>query len=691
MSKATKRRPCPATQRQISAAECGANRISRYNCPATCPFNPFSPAQYDTFLQVEAAVMRKSLDWFLDSSPDRAQRVRELAQIADKSDIELEAYELAEIYYKRDASGRTCAERWAAAGFPTLNNDERVVQRATMQLRLRLIEVHRVLDDLLIEAVDLLEADPKPFLICDRALAARACRFTTVVGWFFPLPYYWRLFGFALPVSEYGPCAPQEAVEEIVRHLGGPAERDAWAEWFALNLARFAAALEAVARARQEQMFAGMDAEFGKAVYELRAPFATCRDALDAIPAVALDDLTDVEGNEGFAEARVWFDESAEFAPATQTTRPVLGRVLLGQTHWRLEAMGAERFVQLRTQFERELGDRVRFSGEAVENLTAHLKSKEPTYDRALVPPRLLEQPMKIVLFSSRVASTAPADSPAQLESNYAAELDRAWLDQSVPALNGQTPRQAAHDPALRPKLIRLLKDRVRRVDKRNLETGSSVDINWLLKELGAHEIIFDPPPPRAAPQPADDEVEDDNQYAIADELDHWPPLPPRPFTKEEALERLLASLTAFETLEEAIDAMAAAGGVFVDDVQTVIGNLLTDDEHMVLESYLVRVWFAFVPPGRYGPNIEPEDLQSALGQQLEALASAAKGGEETINRFLLEQGLQPAMVRVLAAELIQDWDSILPRHKNSEENGVLAVVILKAVIELLDARCRGK
>lgn len=59
------------------------------------------------------------------------------------------------------------------------------------------------------------------------------------------------------------------------------------------------------------------------------------------------------------------------------------------------------------------------------------------------------------------------------------------------------TPRAAALDPQLRPVLLALLKERVRLTDERARETGMTLDCNWLLRELGAHELIFDPPPLR--------------------------------------------------------------------------------------------------------------------------------------------------------------------------------------------------
>jgi len=682
MSKATKKRDCPAVQRVITPAECGENRISRYACPETCPFNPFSPAQYSAFSEIEAGVIQKSREWYVESASDRAEVLRKLDRMAGMVDlVQQHAFELNEMFYLRDATGRTCAGRWEAAGFPGLKNDERVIMRAVLQMRPSLLEVHRVFDDLRVEAVDLFEPEPKPFLICDRSLAADACRFTTLLGWVFPLPHYWRMFGFALSMPPIGPFDSLELTTEIVRHLGGPPEREAWPEWFGPNLVKFSKALTAVSLARREQMFEGLDAAFGKAAYELRAPFSKCREVLDGISAVSPDPLAEGEQNEGFAEARVWFDTAPERSFGGEQARAVLGRILLGQTFWRLEAMGAERLARLRRNFEGAFGEQVRFSGERQDDLAAHLKSKDPKYDRALVPPRLLEMPSKVELVSSRVPVNPAAGSPKNVETNMLLAQDRAWLDEPVPALENQTPRAAATNPALRPKLIKLLKDRVCSYDERNLKEGTSHDINWMLEELGATEITF-PPPPRTPQRASEPE----------DELDPWPPLPPRPFTEKEAIKRLLVALDEFDSLDAAAQAAEEAGSFLLEDIQQVVGDLLDDREHLFLEGYLTQVWFALVPPGCFGPEITPGELHAAFGRQLVFLSDTrGKAPDEIGVAPLLTSGPQPGMVKVLAAQLIRHWKDEMLHQGASAENQLLMLIVLRAVIEVLDAKCRGR
>ena len=91
-------------------------------------------------------------------------------------------------------------------------------------------------------------------------------------------------------------------------------------------------------------------------------------------------------------------------------------------------------------------------------------------------------------------------------------ERDARFLDEMLPALDDHTPREAARDPALRPRLVTLIKNRIQAVDENNLKKGGNYDINWLVEELGLTEIHFPPPPARPRPAPLAGENEDDGE-----------------------------------------------------------------------------------------------------------------------------------------------------------------------------------
>ena len=294
----------------------------------------------------------------------------------------------------------------------TCEEYERVLLRGKMQMRVALLEIHRVFADGHVEGVELLSPEPAPVIVRDRGLAGMAARFSTILTWLYPMPHFWRLCGTGTPIPDMAQFLAPEIVREIVQHLGGPATEPDLRRWLAEHFMHFHDALQATERLRHRQMLVRMDAKYGKAVYELRTPFALCRKWLDTSPMVTPDDLSPEERKEGFVEARDWFDAQPQSKLLTTPEgRVVLGRVLLGPSVWRLEAFGGEKFGRLRRQFEERLGERVRFRAERVDDLGARLDAKQPAVEQSLAPPRLLENPNQLIFASSRVPALPPGFS----------------------------------------------------------------------------------------------------------------------------------------------------------------------------------------------------------------------------------------------------------------------------------------
>lgn len=706
MSKASKKRFCPAEQREMSSAECGEGRGSRFACPAECAFSPFASANYRQLLELEEQVDKLCLDRLAGDVADPAALRRDMQRaMSAKSIHSLHSLIVWRLYFEPDANGLSCAQRWERAGFAGLKNDARVLLRAKLNLRIALIEIRCVLDDERTEVVDLLDTEPQPFIVRDRGLASSAARFATGLTWLYTLPHYHRLFGSAVLLQEVQGCEPREVVAEIVRHLGGPTEEAGMRRWLAEHFMRFDAALTAVAVGRRRLMFASIDAKFGKAVYELRAPFAECAGHLETMVDIGDDHLDPGEQREGFAEARTWFSGPEDEA-ITRTTaggEPVLGRVLLGQAHWRVEAMGGAKLAALRRKFEAHMGARVKFTGERLDDYGASMAEKEPKTDLSLVPPRLLENPQVIHLGTSRVPTPIGNKSRAEVEDELFAAQDRAFLDDKIPALNGHTPREAARDPKLRPLLVRLMKSRVRSTDERNLETGRHDDVNWMLRELGLDELISDPPPARRVSRASFDHGADDAESTddlgvdehealpMNPSLPPAPRLPNRPFAHDEVEERLRAAFETAESAAEMLDDLWDNGCTLIDDVDEVTGSLLDDQSASLLIPLLAHVWFAFVPPGTSGPNLPRAILRDAIQREMLSLLDMLKLKTPAALDQYMESGPQPALAKSVMGLAMQAAELMPKRQRPSPEKQAVLGAVLRAVIAELDrAHRRG-
>ncbi len=103
--------------------------------------------------------------------------------------------------------------------------------------------------------------------------------------------------------------------------------------------------------------------------------------------------------------------------------------------------------------------------------------NSEARFDRAIASLRRLDHGVAIVTESREPVTLEDLENPDTSDSKASADLidpskdpaaaaaldemigryEDAWLDEPIPALSGNTPRQCAEDPTRRPDLIRLL------------------------------------------------------------------------------------------------------------------------------------------------------------------------------------------------------------------------------------------
>jgi hypothetical protein len=276
--------------------------------------------------------------------------------------------------------------------------------------------------------------------------------------------------------------------------------------------------------------------------------------------------------------------------------------------------------------------------------------------------------------------------------------MDHEFLNNSVPALDGRTPREAARDPALRPTLVQLMKSRVRQCDERNLESGLQHDANWMLRELGLDEILFDPPPAHRQPKtfvpggPAaeigdDLECDDDETAALLMDpsLPPAPPLPNRPFTADEVEERLRATIESYELAADATGEMEAEGCTLIDDVDQVTERLVDDDSYPLLIPLLLQIWRAFVPAGARGFNVPRAVLRESIVREGTDLTRILKQQTPaTMDRYL-NSGTQPVLLQVILGQLMSLADTLPRKSRPSPEKQALMGTVLRAVIEEVD------
>ncbi len=500
----TKRRPCPALQASISAADCGSQRGSRLNCPADCPFFPFGTAAYELWLKVDAGWLKKSLDHVLASRGrpafEGALKAHQVP-LAD-ANFELEAAMSRALHHLlfRDpgADGKTVADVWQAAGWTGLNNDERVMMQYRRAAQPTVVEVTRLLDGQALQCLDLLAPERPAFVVFDRAAAAQTVRFSRLLTWLTDYPNFARL---GLPAIQIPPHLWSAWQERFQRELAeaaaakpGPNAKELLAD----NWRRFAELVGELARQHRERLLENLDLHQCLASYRLTAPVADVEAALRARPEFRSREALE-EGR--FAKPLACFDwlrlgESAaldqELGGSIHLDASVdgvgeVGTVRLYPEYLVVETFSKRKHAFARRMLEQAFATLVQFQEESSLDL-AQVVEQQSRQTQLVEAARSAVFDGTVPSAESPAASAEPVGGPEDAQQVHT-QYYRRFLEETLPELDGKTPRAASADPALRPRLAELLKTHVHNLERHNRRGGTALSLDSVLDELGFPEL----------------------------------------------------------------------------------------------------------------------------------------------------------------------------------------------------------
>ncbi len=283
VSTSKEKRICPVVSREISSAECGESRHSRYACPEECPFNPYSAANYDRLLELTDKVDVLQSRWLSTQTEEHERTREEVQRLGSDAPVEKIGMLVFDVlHYRRDSEGLTMIQRWEKQGFPGLKNDQRFFVRARAAIRPGFLEIHQVIDDREVIAVDLLEPGSPEVRVVDRALASRAVRFGTWLTWTYDMPHFRRTHGVTCQVDSIQELSPLEVLELTLDHLGCPPSEPERTRWMAKRYLDVLDSLSAVGKVRR------LDAIIGRQGMEGHRPLSPVDPRLEALVAPRL-------------------------------------------------------------------------------------------------------------------------------------------------------------------------------------------------------------------------------------------------------------------------------------------------------------------------------------------------------------------------------------------------------------------
>lgn len=638
-AKQKNQRSCPALGRTITAIECGERRNSEISCPADCPYNPFSPANYlSQFAPMETKMIGKALD--LTARTISSNELRAMMGSGDGLVINARHLEY--------LSTRKLVDGWAESGkLDGWRNDERVLMRSMQDVRVALWEVQRVEGDLTTVVIDLLQPELGELRINDVSVARASIRFGTYLGWLFPYPGGWRTSGSVIAFDGLGGDDHLENFEILVRHLGAPAEnRQAW---LLQNILTISDAITETTKEREVLKYRQSDLrEVTRHFTGKAAEVTALARKLRSHPLVDIDESPEYDL------------EAAVLAPLEKgaRTQSVVGHVKLQGRKVEARAMAMKRADQLQ-DFLMDLAPGLVLEEEQIEDYGAKRRVRQSSGKDHLIPPALLEDVAIFDVFQQKLIN--PQADPSDLIRDFIR------TDEPIPSFDGLTLLEVSRRPELRPKLVRHMKGQLRNIARTTRDKHDvTVDLTPTLKELGLEELI----------DPADLTT----RNAVA------PPPEKLPLqvvlTHQEIAKRVARALENPRTLHE----RATGQAVLLEAVVNLPGPSFSEAARGLAHEMCVVAFVALCPklPAGFSPQISR--LTSTYREIQQACAALPAGEAQEMAYQLSGQALLAQGVVGIGRVAMADHNKTL----STEDLTKLAITISAVIREISQASNPG-
>jgi hypothetical protein len=484
----------------ICSACCGSKRGTQLACPDGCPHFPFCAEGYDAWLRVDGQVMPKALQHVRDAcGKSHFQEIVESMRwgdggkygTGDDNTAILAALHYA-LYVERDNGGRTLAERWKSGGWKGLTNDECVMLDHRMHSRVTIVEIQKVRDTQSMDCTDLLDPQRGVFKLVDRNLASHCVRFTRAWTWLTHYPH------FSKPEFS-GMEIPDHVFEEFMDAMWKAYRRDAPShpdvpvkDYLSKHSGTFLTLLSELMLLKRTAMLENMDLHWCRAFYRIAGDVGKVLNILDRYPDFQLEegdpDQKAMEGGRCYQWLRRGESKALEKEMPVAFRHDgegmgvgVIGKIVVRQDGMVLEVLSKQKFVFAKKWIKKYFKKDVILQREIIEDTAkkyaAKINSEE---DLENDPTTLAPAPNE---------NAIPIEAERELMQNFYRDFYRKFIEGEVPALYNRSPRQAAGDPAMRPKLIALMKNHLKNMARLNREKGMNISIDWVLDELRLAEL----------------------------------------------------------------------------------------------------------------------------------------------------------------------------------------------------------
>jgi len=455
---------------------------------------------YDLWLKIDGALARKMLGYLaIYYSRDKFEEVVKQMRFNSEAVIEdTGTAEGAAVYYlffvKRDADGRTLAQKWREEGWNGLNNDECIMMESRFSCRATVIEIEKVLNHQSMECIDLLDPERGNFILIDRATAARSVRFTRMMTWLAHYPHFSRIANNGVELSDLVFTEFMDSLRDAFRKENRKHKELSIKDYLSQNFGVFGSLIYDLSREKSIAALKRMDLHQCRAIYKIKGNYAEIKAVLDKYPDFEQrerhPDEQDVPGVYYYSWLRRGQSKALEknmpahFRHGQEKDEGVgtVGNIRLFPDKLIVEAFTKQKHSFAKRMVRKFFGENLLLQNEVVVDLAKQQAGKMDddyeSYAQEIISNKEKSDPKEI-----------PPEVERELMQKFYKRHYAIFLDDKIPALDEMTPRAAAADPQMRPKLIELMKQHLKGIEQQNKDRGLDLNINWVLDELVLPEL----------------------------------------------------------------------------------------------------------------------------------------------------------------------------------------------------------
>jgi hypothetical protein len=384
------------------------------------------------------------------------------------------------MFHEPGAAGETVYETLKALGFPGLNNDERVLLKLLEASRPTVIEVQRAIDRQFLEVVDMFGPAGQTEKLLDPALVGQGlARFSRLLVWLTRYPHFCRCNGSCLSIPDVIASDYVERIREQAKAEGVTDPRQS----LLAHVAECQGLVAAMYRERMTGILRQSDIHQCVLVYDVKGDVREVQRILDSKPDFRLSPGGTGPNSGGRTytwlrrgESRKLEKEMPEAFRSDDEHGNVgtVGTIRLSSSELTVEAFSRQKMDFAKEMVQAYFGSLLQTRRELVRDVGKEMAAELPKREATPAP---------------RTPNGIDPEMERQIMEQFFRQRYERFPDESVPMLDGLTPRQASKRPEMRGKLVELMKLHLRGLDQEYRGRGITISLDGLLDELGLPEL----------------------------------------------------------------------------------------------------------------------------------------------------------------------------------------------------------